>query len=74
MWPEVNKKLNQIFKAKVRPVYHDFESLKKQSIQHNGLGLKLLGVSGDQVLDPKVYDTIKKQVLQMYVVHFRQIF
>jgi methylmalonyl-CoA mutase len=64
MWPAVNKKLNQIFKTKPRPVYHDFESLKKQSIHHNGLGLKLLGVSGDQVLDPKVYDTIKKQVLQ----------
>ena len=64
MWPAVNKKLNQIFKTTTRPVYHDFESLKKQSIQHNGLGLKLLGVSGDQVLDPKVYDTIKKQVLQ----------
>jgi methylmalonyl-CoA mutase len=28
------------------------------------LGLKLLGVSGDQVLDSKVYDTIKNQVLQ----------
>jgi methylmalonyl-CoA mutase len=64
MWPAVNKKLNQIFKTKPRPVYHDFEGLKKQSIHHNGLGLKLLGVSGDQVLDPKVYDTIKKQVLQ----------
>ena len=64
IWPAVNKKLNQIFKTKPRPVYHDFESLKKQSIQHNGLGLKLLGVSGDQVLDPKVYNTIKKQVLQ----------
>jgi methylmalonyl-CoA mutase len=64
MWPAVNKKLNQIFKTKPRPVYHDFEGLKKQSIHHNGLGLKLLGVGGDQVLDPKVYDTIKKQVLQ----------
>jgi methylmalonyl-CoA mutase len=64
MWPAVNKKLNQILKNTARPVYHDFDGLKKQSIQHNGLGLKLLGVSGDQVLDPKVYDTIKKQVLQ----------
>lgn len=64
MWPAVNKKLNQIFKNTARPVYHDFDGLKKQSIQHNGLGLKLLGVSGDQVLEPKVYDTIKKQVLQ----------
>lgn len=56
--------IKQIFKGTIRPVYHDFDSLKKQSIQHNGLGLKLLGVSGDQVLDPKVYATIKKQVLQ----------
>jgi methylmalonyl-CoA mutase len=64
MWPAVNKKLTQIFKNTARPVYHDFDALKKQSIQHNGLGLKLLGVSGDQVLDPKVYATIKKQVLQ----------
>ena len=64
MWPAVNKKINQIFKDKTRPVYHDFDALKKQSIEHNGLGLKLLGVSGDQVLEPKVYDTIKKQVLQ----------
>ena len=64
MWPAVNKKLNAYFNATTRPVYHDFDALKKQSIQHNGLGLKLLGVSGDQVLDPKVYATIKKQVLQ----------
>ncbi len=64
IWPAVNKKMNQIFKDKQRPVYEGFYDLKKESIHHNGLGLKLLGVSGDQVLDPKVYKQIKNQVLQ----------
>ncbi len=30
---------------------------------HNGLGLMLLGITGDQVLDPEVYQNIKKQAL-----------
>ena len=64
MWPAVNKKINQIFKGKEKPTYAGFNDLKKQSIEHNGLGLKLLGVSGDQVLDAKVYNQIRNQVLQ----------
>ncbi|MEY3539005.1 MAG: hypothetical protein RL188_422 [Bacteroidota bacterium] len=64
LWPTVNKKINQLFKGKEKPVYADFDALKKQSITHNGLGLKLLGVSGDQVLDAKIYERIKHQVLQ----------
>ncbi|MEY3620510.1 MAG: hypothetical protein RLZZ391_876, partial [Bacteroidota bacterium] len=64
LWPVVNKKINQIFKGKEKPVYTGFNDLKKQSIEHSGLGLKLLGVSGDQVLEPKIYNSIKSQVLQ----------
>ncbi len=64
LWPTVNKKINQILKGKEKPVYADFNALKKQSIEHNGLGLKLLGVSGDQVLDAKIYNSIRNQVLQ----------
>ncbi len=64
LWPVVNKKINQILKGKEKPVYTGFNDLKKQSIEHNSLGLKLLGVSGDQVLEPKIYNGIKSQVLQ----------
>jgi methylmalonyl-CoA mutase len=64
LWPVVNKQINQILKGKEKPIYTGFNDLKKQSIEHNGLGLKLLGVSGDQVLDAKIYNRIKSQVLK----------
>ena len=63
MWPQVNKKIKQILSNQLLPNYESVQSDIALSKWHNGLGLKLLGVSGDQVLEQKVYEEIKKNVL-----------
>jgi methylmalonyl-CoA mutase len=57
---EVEKKINDIFKAKgvARPSYNG--DLPKNN---DGLGLMLLGVTGDQVLPADVYNDIKVRTL-----------
>ena len=55
---DVQNKIDKIYSGKVRPEYEG--ELPKG---HNGLGLMLLGVSGDQVLDKKVYEELKKKTL-----------
>ncbi len=57
---EVEEKINAIYKAKVttRPTYQgDLPD------GNNGLGLMLLGVTGDQVLPKEVYEKIKATTL-----------
>ena len=63
LWPTVNKKIKQIFKGVAVPAYCNVNKSLNFNDWHNGLGLKLLGISGDQVLAPAVYDSIKKEVL-----------
>ncbi|MHA3788588.1 methylmalonyl-CoA mutase family protein [Flavobacterium hauense] len=57
---EVEKKINDIFKAKgaERPFYNG--ELPKNN---DGLGLMLLGVTGDQVLPADIYNEIKVRTL-----------
>ncbi|HZY82025.1 MAG TPA: methylmalonyl-CoA mutase family protein, partial [Cyclobacteriaceae bacterium] len=57
---EVNDKIEAIYKTKnaVRPAYQG--NLPKG---HDGLGLMLLGVTGDQVLPAEVYNEIKASTL-----------
>ncbi len=56
----VTKKIETIYKAKgiPRPAYQG-----KLPEGNNGLGLFLLGVTGDQVLPKEVYETIKKDAI-----------
>ena len=57
---EVNKKIDDIYKSKnaKRPTYNgDLPD------GNNGLGLMLLGVTGDQVLEKEVYEKIKTYAL-----------
>ncbi|MDP1726307.1 MAG: methylmalonyl-CoA mutase family protein [Bacteroidota bacterium] len=58
---EINNKIDAIFKAKgvARPVYN--ETMPEGN---NGLGLMLLGVTGDMVLPADVYSKIKKDTLK----------
>ncbi|TWO32638.1 methylmalonyl-CoA mutase family protein [Seonamhaeicola sediminis] len=51
---EVEAKINQIYKGKQRPKYHG-----KLPEGNDGLGLMLLGVTGDEVLPIDVYKDIK---------------
>ncbi len=55
---KVDKLISTIFKNKKRPIYNG--SLPEN---HNKLGLYLLGVSGEDVLDKKVYNKIKIEAL-----------
>ncbi|NJN42684.1 MAG: methylmalonyl-CoA mutase family protein [Flammeovirgaceae bacterium] len=57
---EVEKKIAELYKGKERPVYQG--SLPKGN---NGLGLMLLGVTGDQVLPAEVYKKIKTKTLSL---------
>ncbi|MCU0421288.1 MAG: methylmalonyl-CoA mutase family protein [Bacteroidia bacterium] len=59
---EVNQKIEAIFKAKgtTRPTYHANELPEG----NDGLGLMLLGVTGDMVLPNEVYQKIKADTLK----------
>lgn len=73
MEQEVAAKIDAIYKKRgqKRPRYHSFalsdERNGKATDQlpegNNGLGLMLLGVTGDMVLDPKVYNEIKAKTI-----------
>jgi methylmalonyl-CoA mutase len=63
LWPKVNKKIKELVPTALSPSYESIHPQIPFSQWHNGLGLKLLGVSGDQVLDPMVYAQIKTNVL-----------
>jgi methylmalonyl-CoA mutase len=58
---EVNKKIDEIFKARgsKRPTYNG-----PLPEGNDGLGLMLLGVTGDQVLPAEVYNKIKTETLK----------
>jgi len=57
---DIEKKINDIYKAKgvARPKYNG-----PLPDGNDGLGLMLLGVTGDQVLEKEVYEKIKAQTL-----------
>ena len=54
---KITKIISDIYKNKVRPHYNG-----KLPENHNGLGLYLLGVSGSDVLEAKVYERIKQNL------------
>lgn len=58
---EVNKKIDAIFKARgtSRPKYNE-----QMPESNDGLGLMLLGVTGDMVLPAEVYNKIKTETLK----------
>lgn len=58
IWNEVNEILLQKFGDEKTPQYHDAESAGLPET-HNGLGLKLLGISGEEVLPPEIYRELK---------------
>lgn len=63
---EVEKKLDEIFKGHQRPQYSQQSTVNGQPKLpegNNGLGLSLLGVSGDQVLPADVYAQIRAKAL-----------
>src|SRR5207342_2463114 len=63
-WPIVNGELEKKFSQQVRPIYYNPSAPERLPEGNDGLGLKLLGLSGDEVLPKDVYEKIKKTALQ----------
>lgn len=57
-WAEAEQKIAQLFEGRSRPQYHG-----ELPPTNNGLGLALLGVTGDQLVDADTYARIKAETL-----------
>src|SRR5207245_852365 len=62
-WDTVNKKIAEKFKKASQPVYYNPAAPERLPEGNNGLGLSLLGISGDEVLPAAVYEKIKADAL-----------
>ena len=62
-WSAVNSELKQQFAHQEKPSYYNPSFPERLPEGNNGLGLKLLGLSGDEVLPKDVYDKIKASTL-----------
>lgn len=62
-WQAVNDKFSEKYKRHQKPTYYNPSSPERLPDGNNGLGLKLLGFSGDEVLPKEVYDKIKADAL-----------
>ncbi len=62
-WEMVNSAVERKFIHLPKPSYYNPASPERLPEGNNGLGLKLLGLSGDEVLPKKVYHKIKGEAL-----------
>ena len=62
-WPRVKKYIEKKYARLPMPVYYNPSSPERLPEGNNGLGLGLLGVSGDEVLPENIYATIKAAAL-----------
>lgn len=62
-WPMAEKKIKEKYKNFPEPSYYNPSSPEGLPEGNNGLGLKLLGLSGDEVLSKEVYEKIKGEAL-----------
>ncbi len=58
MWADVEARIDEIYVDRPRPGYHG-----DLPMGNDGLGLRLLGVTGDQVLPADVYATLKAKTI-----------
>jgi isobutyryl-CoA mutase len=63
MWAQVDKAFAEKYKQVTKPVYYNPSSPERLPEGNNGLGLRLLGLSGDEVLPADVYAKIKAEAL-----------
>ncbi|HRI21032.1 MAG TPA: methylmalonyl-CoA mutase family protein, partial [Panacibacter sp.] len=59
----VNEAIAKKFQKQPRPSYYNPSSPERLPEGNNGLGLQLLGLSGDEVLPKEIYDAIKADAL-----------
>ncbi|MFC1694512.1 methylmalonyl-CoA mutase family protein [Pseudomonadota bacterium] len=58
LWEEAKKKIAEYFKDRLQPCYHG-----ELPEGNNGLGLALLGITGDKLVDSETYAKIKAETL-----------
>ncbi len=58
LWEDVDARVDEIYGDRARPKYQG-----DLPVGNEGLGLRLLGVTGDQVLEPDVYERIKRETI-----------
>ena len=63
-WNEVKKKADAKYKHLIKPVYYNPQLPERLPASNDGLGLKLLGMSGNEVLSPDAYAKCKATALQ----------
>ncbi len=63
-WSMVNDVLNKKYKNVPNPIYNNASFPGELPNGNNGLGLKLLGLSGDEVLPENIYEQCKQEALQ----------
>ncbi len=63
LWAEVEQIQNSKFKSQNKPAYFNPSSPERLPEGNDGLGLKLLGLSGDEVLPAEVYQKLKAEAL-----------
>lgn len=63
LWDKVEEVLAQKYKHAPKPVYYNPSSPERLPEGNNGLGLRLLGLTGDEVLPADVYANIKAEAL-----------
>jgi isobutyryl-CoA mutase len=63
LWDAVNTKIASIYAKQPKPSYYNPLAPAQLPEGNSGLGLALLGVSGDEVLPKEVYEKIKAEAL-----------
>ena len=62
-WQVVNTKKEEKYKHLPAPFYYNPNSPERLPEGNNGLGLKLLGLSGDEVVPAEIYSQLKNEAL-----------
>ncbi len=64
LWEEVKKISAKKYASTNQPAYNNTSSPNQLPEGNNGLGLQLLGLSGEEVLPKEIYETCKETALQ----------
>ncbi len=63
-WERVNKIIEEKFTHLPKPIYYNPALPERLPEGNNGLGIRLLGLSGDEVLPSEIYQQIKSEALK----------
>ncbi|HUR10984.1 MAG TPA: methylmalonyl-CoA mutase family protein [Flavitalea sp.] len=63
LWNEIEARISEGYKRNTRPYYYNPASPERLPEGNKGLGLRLLGVSGSDVLPENIYNEIRAQAL-----------